>query len=172
MEATENKIKLGYTVKDAVTGFTGIAMMSIETLTGTKQYYVQPKCKAGEESTMPIDVSFDWQRLDVVDTGVSDRYAEVKDDTGFTLGEEVQSLVSGFRGIIIHKYVSLNGCIRFMVQSQIASRDSSNEKFVPRESITDHKELRHVTKGVSEMVKSEATGGPAIKAPQSHQRPR
>ena len=58
------KIKLGSTVKDTITGFTGIATAEYNYLNGCKRYYIQPtELKDGK--TIEGE-SFDVEQLEVV----------------------------------------------------------------------------------------------------------
>lgn len=62
--ATEFLFGLGDTVKDRVTGFTGVVMARVQYITGCNQYHVQPpKLKAG---ALQDGHYFDEMRLDWV----------------------------------------------------------------------------------------------------------
>ena len=54
-------ILLGKTVKDKVTGFTGVATSYVQYMTGCNQYSVMPK--VGEDGKLPEGHWFDEQRL-------------------------------------------------------------------------------------------------------------
>lgn len=62
-------IELGQTVRDKVTGFTGIATAKIEYLNGCLQFHVRPKMatpKKGEAPKYPEGKYIDVEQLDVV----------------------------------------------------------------------------------------------------------
>ncbi len=58
------KIKMGSTVKDKVTGFTGIVTARCEFISGCLQYCVLPK--SGKDGKYPDHQYFDEERLIVV----------------------------------------------------------------------------------------------------------
>lgn len=61
-------MKLGNLVRDAVTGFEGIATAEVNYLSGCKQFCVVPKSTDGK---MPEGQYIDYQRLTVVGEGVA-----------------------------------------------------------------------------------------------------
>jgi hypothetical protein len=107
------EIKLGQTVRDAVTGFTGIAIQRRENLNGNVQFAVQPKQKDGEQ-TMPDAQFIDFHMLEYVDDGVS---ARVTPPTAqpIELGSKVRDKATGFEGIATSRATFLNGCIWYDV---------------------------------------------------------
>lgn len=62
-------IRLGQTVKDRVTGFTGIAISRVEYLNGCVQFCVKPRMRKSGE--MPEGHYIDDVQLEVVGDGVS-----------------------------------------------------------------------------------------------------
>ena len=58
-------IGLGQKVRDAVTGFEGIAISRVEYLNGCVQYCVKPR--VGQENKMPDGEYIDSQQLEVVE---------------------------------------------------------------------------------------------------------
>lgn len=73
-------IKLGNVVRDAVTGFEGVATAKVEYINGCTQYCVTPKSTDGK---MPDAVYLDHQRLEFVSNGIalpsSDTGGEMRD---------------------------------------------------------------------------------------------
>jgi hypothetical protein len=65
-------IKLGYRVRDIITGFEGIATARVEYLNGCVQYCVKPPMKDGKQVESEY---FDHQQLQAVDAGVSAQIA-------------------------------------------------------------------------------------------------
>lgn len=92
-------IKLGSTVRDTITGFTGIAIRRCDHLNGNVQYAVQPK---GKDGSYPEAVFLDYHTLDVIDDGVSDRATPVS-ETDIILGQKVRDKATGFAGIAATK---------------------------------------------------------------------
>ena len=84
----EKEIKLGYKVKDIVSGFTGIAIARIEYLNGCIRYTVQAKqTKKNEVPNMDVDV----EQLKIVDKGILKKKKVTK--TGGSKKMEVKNSV-------------------------------------------------------------------------------
>ena len=67
----EERIKLGDRIKDAVTGYEGIATTRTKFLNGCVQYSIAPKLKKGEKYPFEgADISIDEQNLIVVKKNV------------------------------------------------------------------------------------------------------
>lgn len=75
---------LGKTVKDKVTGFTGVATGYVQYLTGCNQVLVAPKVK--EDGSLPDSAWFDEQRLEVEEHRLT-----IKLDNTKTLGPDKQA---------------------------------------------------------------------------------
>lgn len=69
------------------------------------------------------------------------------------LGNEVQDIVSGIKGIAVARHEFLNGCIRFSIQQK-----ADKEGKMPDEKWLDVGQLKVVGKGVS--IPKKNTGGP------------
>lgn len=165
--ATRDNIRLGVQVRDDVTGFTGIAVNSLELLTGTKQYGIQPTIAEGAPNVMPEPESMDWQRLTVIGEGISARYEPiVEPEDLWKLGDDLKSVVNGFKGIAVGKSLSLNGCIRFTLESKTGN--SSSEKEQSHHMSFDFKELVKNGESIAPQLKAEPNpsrppGGPSLK---------
>jgi heat shock protein HspQ len=86
-------IELGSTVKDNITGFTGIAVARMTHLHGCVHIAIQPvELKDGRPQK---EYLFDEQRIDVV-SAVSRTANEPK----FSLGSKVKDQISGYEGVI------------------------------------------------------------------------
>lgn len=158
-------IKLGSTVRDAITGFTGIATQRCDHLNGNVQYALQPK--GNEDGAYPEAIFLDYHTLDVVDEGVSDRASPLA-ETDIVLGQEVRDRASGFTGIATMKNSYLNGCVHFGVLPEVREQALLNENPVP--SWIDHNRLEVVSDGlIADKPKTADSdlppGGPAMKAP-------
>jgi len=160
MYASPQEVKLGSKVKDSVTGFTGIAMYSAEYLTGTVHIDVQPMC--ADPSVMIEGQMIDWQRLDYVDAGVSERYADAAEQSlancNIVLGKEYRNVANNFTGIAKIKFVSLNGCIQIQLESQPPAGTSSDRMTGVTTLESDYKELELVSRGIEGKVVPESTG--------------
>lgn len=160
MFASPNEIKLGSKVKDSVTGFVGIATYSAEYLTGTVHICVQPTC--ADPSVMVEGQMMDWQRLDFIDAGVSERYSNAAETSlascNIVLGKEYRNLANNFTGIAKIKFVSLNGCIQIQLES-IQPEGTSSDRLTGTAVLeSDYKELVLVSEGVAGKVIPESTG--------------
>lgn len=79
-------------------------------------------------------------------------------DFKFNNGEEVEDLVSGFKGIIDCVSLWLNGCRRYSVQPKMKKGDS-----VKPDSIwIDEESLKKLSDGVNKKIKPSKTGGPSF----------
>ena len=66
------RIKLGAKVRDLITGFSGVATIVADHLTGCRRYWVEGAANAEGKST---DLWFDESRLEVIDAPI-ELYAE------------------------------------------------------------------------------------------------
>lgn len=156
-------IKLGMTLRDATSGFTGIAIQKTENLAGNIQYAIQPQTK---DDKYPDAMFIDHHMLDYVDDGVSARVTEVTEVDKFKLGERVKDKISGFEGIAVAKATYLNGCVSFVVIPKVSSGTLFNE--VPRENYLSSGRLERIDAGVLNEVtppppaaSGKVPGGPA-----------
>lgn len=171
------EIKLGSTLRDAISGFTGIAIQKCEFLNGNVQYGLQPKSKEGD--AYPEAMFIDYHTLDVVDEGVSAR-STPEVETEIRLGQKVKDKASGFTGIATMKATYINGCVSFgVVPEHRASTGDKNA--APPPSFIDHGRLEVVSEGLNTApvgdapktveikdnieVKPRPPGGPAMKVP-------
>jgi predicted metalloprotease with PDZ domain len=149
---------LGKKLRDKVSGFTGIASVKTNFLTGTVQYtLVPPVDKKGDVREM----SFDVYQLEYVDEGVDT--IEAPTDTGIKLGEEVKDIVTSMEGIAIQECIFLNGCVYYTV----TTKDEKD----PKDLFIEYRRLTRTGAGVSEQITARTavtkvkTGGPAYKVP-------
>ena len=68
----EKKELLGCTIRDIVTGFTGIADSKHIYLNGCIRYNVQPKMK-DDDTENPKSQHFDVEQLEFIDNGVNEK---------------------------------------------------------------------------------------------------
>lgn len=139
------QIAMGNTIKDAVSGFTGIAIQRLEYLNGNVQWGIQPVMEEGAK-TLPDVILLDYHMLDYVDEGVAARVTPCNDTSGITLGELVEDKASGFQGIATQRCEYLNGCTRYGVLPRAVKTDILNDN--SRESFIDNYRLKTVNRGI------------------------
>lgn len=107
------KFELGSLVKDEITGFEGICYDRTQWFHNCNTYGVKPldliNGKPQESET------FDEPQLFII--GKSPKLYK-SNDFKFELGEEVEEIVTGFKGIILARTNWLNGCNNYGVKSR------------------------------------------------------
>lgn len=147
-------LALGVTVRDRVTGLTGTVAHKAEMLTGNIQWAIQPR---GDGERVPEAMMVDFHLLEVLDEGVSKLLPPVDDTVVVLLGEEVEDILTGMKGVPIDKITFMNGCVYFWVQPKMDQKTSK----IPESKLIPHGRLKTVGKGLS---KPEPTP-PAAAAP-------
>ena len=105
-------IKLGYFVKDRVTGLIGIAENRATFLYGCDRYFVQPQMDG--DGKIPDGRMIDEPQLEVMDNEpVMELLAEPKQVV--LLGSEVYDPIKNMKGTATGRAVYLNGCSRIYV---------------------------------------------------------
>lgn len=162
------EVMLGHRVRDAITGYEGIAFQETLLLSGTVQLAVQPQMsddqkKAGAD--MPGGMSMDIHTLEYVDEGLRSRVI-TPPAVSVKLGERVKDQVTGVCGMVTSRVTFLNGCVYFNVQQE-ADKDGK----VPDPLFLDHKRLKKIDDGISATVAQEppvqpkaTPGGPMSRA--------
>lgn len=132
-------IKLGHKVRDITTGIEGLAITETRFLTGNVQFSVQQPAKEGAY----VDpLAFDIGQLEYVGDGIVGKVTPAPADTGIALGEKVQDIVTKFSGVVTRQATFMNGCVYFLVLSEVNSKGETKEDFV------EYKRLKVVGKGV------------------------
>lgn len=108
-------IQLGKRVRDAITGFSGIAIQRLEQLNGNIQIAIQPQIEEGEDNKYPDAMFIDHHTVDVIGEGISDR-AVAEQPRKITLGDEVTDKISGHKGIATQAATYINGCTSLYVE--------------------------------------------------------
>jgi len=139
-----NEIKLGSTVKDLISGFTGIAIQRLEQLNGNVQIAIQPKIAEGA-TAYPEAMFIDHHTLAVIDEGVSANMIE-PEETMIELGQRVRDRATGFEGIATQRAIYINGCTGYSVVPKMREDGLINE--VPSPSWIDHNRLEVVGDGL------------------------
>lgn len=128
-------IKLGYTTKDNSTGFSGVADIKTEFLTGNVQFHLQPKVDKEGKFVPGMDFDRDqlyqlklasWKVLDC---------AEPRPTT-IELGWKVKDNITGTEGITIRRITYLNGCVYYIVQGKIGKDGAIQEYFFEQARLT------------------------------------
>lgn len=109
-------IKLGSTVKDQISGLTGIAIQRIIRMNGNVQIAIQPKMAEGGNA-LPEAWNIDHHTVVVVDEGVSANEVQ-PEEMIIQLGQTVRDKVTGFSGIATSQATYINGCVSFFVESK------------------------------------------------------
>lgn len=166
-----NQIKLGNTVRDVISGFSGIAIQKTEYLNGNVQYSLQPK---GKEDGVFLDaMSIDYHTLDVVDDGVADRASVPVETDHILLGQLVKDRASDFTGIATMKATYINGCVSFGVVPKSRPGTTLFDD-APKASFVDAGRLIVVGDGLiadeprtAEIKNDRPVGGPAVRQSRS-----
>lgn len=131
---------LGKTLRDKISGVTGIADQYIEKLSSAPQYALQPP---GVGKTLPESWSFDAMSLEVVDGPTVD---VVPVDAGVIvkLGDKVRDVIVGTEGVAVRRTTFINGCVFFTVAGQLSKPMMKDD---PGTAIVIHKQLEVIDAG-------------------------
>lgn len=108
-----SEIKLGCIAIDQASGFEGTVISKLEAFNGNVQYGLQPKAAKGADK-LPEAWNFDAALVKFKAKGISDQ-ATAPQATDIQVGDEVEDIISGHKGIASSKTTFLNGCIYFDV---------------------------------------------------------
>jgi hypothetical protein len=145
-------IKLGSLVKDATTGFSGIAVNRAEYLSGTVQYGISAP---QDDKGLCRHEYVDEQALDIIGEGVQHRTTPPSGDDTIKLGDHMRCKVTGFEGVATLRSTNFNGCIQYALQGK------AKDNVIPDAQYFDYKYLEPVENMAPITVKSESSG-PAI----------
>lgn len=109
-------IKLGCIAVELSSGVEGTVVSRLETFNGNVQYAIQPKAKKGT-NTLPEAWNFDQALVKYKAKGISDK-ATPPQATDIVVGDEVEDIISGHKGIASSKNTFINGCVFFNVESK------------------------------------------------------
>jgi len=153
-------IKLGSIVTDLQSGYEGTATARIELFSGNVQYTVTPKVTKGSEK-FPEQVNFDAATLKVKGKGISE-LAKEPQPVSISLGDEVECILSGFKGVASMKSIFMNGCVYFDV-----TKPENATKKTPAESMfisSTRLKLVKAKKVTPIKASVKAPGGPMTRA--------
>lgn len=164
-----HRISLGNTVRDAASGFTGVAIYSEHQTNGNVRFALQPKCKDGETDKLPEIIMIDHNSLDKVDDGIAARSVPIR-EIKFKIGEEVRDKLSNFQGTIRQYTCYMNGCVHYLISEKISKGLFGKDKSTLMEHIVEQELLEKVgenakvveTRNEIEKV-GKATGGPSTR---------
>jgi hypothetical protein len=170
MTTIDTTIRLGITVRDLISGFTGIAASKVELMNGNVQFAVQPKltseAKPGE---FPDAMNIDFHTLELVDAGLADRVT-APGPTTIQLGDKVRDTVTLQEGIAVNRITFMNGCIYYNVQGA-AEKDKQTglmvapeRLFVMQSCLESVKPAVVVTPAPKPSTGGRVPGGPATRA--------
>lgn len=131
-------VRLGQTIRDMATGFTGVATARVELLNGNVQFSVYPKAKPDAEK-YPDGVNVDLNLCEVVDDILVDRVVEPPEDLPyFELGSMVRDKLNGFQGVAVRRNVFLSGCVYYSVEGRSTSAGAKSwaeEAYLPAQRL-------------------------------------
>lgn len=145
-----SKIEIGDLVQDTITPFKGLVVATLKYRTGCRRLLVQSN-GLGEDGKR-VDETFSEIDLKIVKKGawsvVEIGPARVEN------GDEVQSDISGFKGIVTCEIRWRDGTYRLMVQG-VKQKDAKDEA-----KGFDEDELKVIKKGAKIIALKEVVGGP------------
>ena len=156
-----SQITIGCVVIDLATGFEGTVTARNELFNGNLQFAVQPKATKSSEK-LPDSFSFDAISLKFKDKGISE-HAIKPQATDIEVGDEVEDIISGHKGIAIMKATFLNGCIYF----DVVKKGDEAEKIESSSMFLSASRLKRITsKAVTPISTAgqKPTGGPTTRA--------
>lgn len=111
-------ITLGCKAKDVISGFTGIVTSKHEHQNGMLQWGIQPAISKKDPHNFPDAISFDDNQLAYVGVGESARTVKSVHKLDFALGDEVEDIPSGYKGIAMVRSNWMNGCTHVSIQGK------------------------------------------------------
>jgi len=131
---------LGKTVRDRISGVTGIADQYIEKLSCASQYAIQP---LGDGKTLPDSWAFDVINLEVVDGPTID-VVPADASVVVKLGDKVRDVIVGTEGVAVKRATYINGCVFFTVSGHV---DKPMLKDDPGTAVVVHSQLEVIDAG-------------------------
>lgn len=136
------KTRLGIEIRDPMSALKGFASVRCEFMSGNVQYAIQPRPVKGDAEKV-MDAHFiDYHLLEQVGVGYSDKLPEEDDTVTIKIGDYVQDIISGYRGVAVEKWTFANGCVYFALQPK-RGRNMFGE--LPGASRLPHNRLRLYT---------------------------
>lgn len=150
------KIELGDEVKDNITGYQGIVVGLCEYVWQKESVGIQAKMnKEGDVN----DVHWmDYNRIKIIKKNRFNSphvFPKI-----INLGDEVEDIISGFKGIAVERAIWLWGCNRICIQPKVKK---NNEK-IKDSCWFDESSIKTINKKIIK-EKKEKRGGPSINTP-------
>lgn len=155
------EIAIGCVAVDLASGFEGTVITKNELFNGNIQYALQPKAPKGSDK-LPESYAFDAVLLKYKGKGVSDK-ATPAQATDIQVGDEVEDIVSGIKGIATTKTTFLNGCVYF----EVTTPEDKAKKVESKVMFTTCTRLKKVGKTALKPITAageKPTGGPTTRA--------
>lgn len=152
------EILLGQRVREKLTGFEGIAVMSSLNLVGIERISVLSGI--GKDGKMGEEFGFDINQLEV-----TDEKQVLKPKTPpkprFQFRELVRDPITGYEGRVTVRSIHINGCVKIGVQGPVNKHGKVPETEYFEEPILESIEPRVLTKKeIKEEKQLRKTGGP------------
>lgn len=116
---------LGMTVRDRVSGYTGVATSWHDTYSGVAQIGVTSRVK--DDGSYGDAMSFDLQQLEIVGDRAMDMTMPAPHS--FAIGDTVTDNVTGASGVIVEFSTFLNGCVHVSAQPKVDKDGKVPERF-------------------------------------------
>ena len=151
-----DKFKLGDILEDTITGFSGTAFCKSDHINGCRHYHLARKAEnIVEHAYASVGVqNLDYQRLKFVKDGLKlPKVDHTWPEDGPNLGDEVECLLSGNKGIVVVTNSYLSGTKDIEIQAKY----NKNKKDVnfPESRTSNITYVKVVKKAKSDIVKSE-----------------
>jgi hypothetical protein len=101
--------QLGDLLRDKLTGFTGVAAYKTLDMNGNIRFALQPR-NAEDPNKIEDMLEVDRHMLEVVEPGVAP-VMPVDMDSLLCLGDKVQDIASGMKGMVVLSVIYLSGCV-------------------------------------------------------------
>lgn len=163
-------LAMGLEVRDLMSGVKGYISQKVELLSGSVQYAIQPVDKKGE--ALMDSFLVDWQLIEVLGPGLSERITSEIMKTDIKLGNEVKDIITGDLGIAAEKVIFTNGCISFFIVWNKPEGKKKENAIIDlgqrQDGMLSAARLSLVDEGVAaeinKMRGEEKTGGPSRRA--------
>lgn len=153
--------RLGQTLRDVVTGFTGIASIRVEMLNGNVQFSLYPQ--TADSAKYPEGMSVDANLCEVVDDRLVHKVVEPDKDLPFIpLGKPVRDVLTGFVGTPIRRNIYLSGCVYYSVEGRTTAPGAT--AFAEEYHLSAQR-LERVPESSPNVPQSRPTGGPSTPIP-------
>lgn len=156
-----SEIVLGCIATDLASGLEGTLTSRVEMFNGSVQYGMQPKAAKGA-SAMPEPYSIDSAQLKYKAKGISDK-AGTPQRSDIQIGDEVEDIVSGHKGVVLTKTLFLNGCVYF----EVIKKENEAKKIESTSMFLSSTRLKKITSSAVKPLTTKGekpVGGPTTRA--------